>query len=70
MPTSSNFALTMPFQKLADQLAVIKGSFLFSINDVPEIREIFKGFEIEEVTLNYTARSQGQKKAKELVIGN
>ncbi|WP_210200438.1 DNA adenine methylase [Cohaesibacter celericrescens] len=58
------------FQKLADQLAGIKGRFLFSINDVPEIREICKGFEIEEVTLNYTASSKGQTKAKELVIGN
>ncbi|WP_373236175.1 hypothetical protein [Cohaesibacter celericrescens] len=55
---------------MADQLAGIKGRFLFSINDVPEIREICKGFEIEEVSLNYTASSKGQTKAKELVIGN
>ncbi|SNY91469.1 DNA adenine methylase [Cohaesibacter sp. ES.047] len=58
------------FQKLADQLETIKGRFLFSINDVPEIREIFKGFDIEEVSLSYTANDKGQKKAKELVIGN
>jgi len=58
------------FQKLADQLKTIKGRFLFSINDVPQIREIFQDFDIEEVSLNYTASSKGQKKAQELVIGN
>jgi DNA adenine methylase len=58
------------FQKLADQLKNIKGRFLFSINDVPEIREIFSGFDIEKVSLNYTAHSKSQKKARELVIGN
>nr|WP_320141273.1 hypothetical protein [uncultured Cohaesibacter sp.] len=43
---------------------------MVSIKYVPEIREIFKGFEIEEVTLSYTANDKRQKKAKELVIGN
>ena len=58
------------FQRLADLLSTIKGRFLFSINDVPEIREIFQGFDIEEVSLNYTANDKGSKKVKELVIGN
>ncbi|WP_319530799.1 DNA adenine methylase [uncultured Cohaesibacter sp.] len=58
------------FQQLANQLSAIKGRFLFSINDVPEIREIFEGFEIEEVTLSYTANAKGSKQARELVIGN
>ncbi|MBO9421692.1 DNA adenine methylase [Labrenzia sp. R4_2] len=58
------------FQRLADQLGNIKGRFLMSINDVPEIREIFKGFDIKEVSLNYTANAKGPKAANELVIGN
>lgn len=41
-----------------------------SINDVPEIREIFNGFDIQEVSLNYTANAKGPKVANELVIGN
>ena len=58
------------FQSLADQLRSIKGRFLMSINDVPEIRDIFSSFQFEEVTLNYTAGAKGQKKARELVISN
>ncbi len=38
---------------MAKLLAGIKGSFLLSINDVPQVREIFDGFELQEVTLNY-----------------
>nr|WP_321527172.1 DNA adenine methylase [uncultured Cohaesibacter sp.] len=58
------------FQQLADQLRSLKGRFLFSINDVPEIREIFSGFDIEEVSLSYSANSKGSMQARELVIGN
>lgn len=58
------------FQALSDELKEIKGRFLMSINDVPEIREIFASFEIEEVTLKYTANAKGPRQAKELVIGN
>ena len=42
------------FQRLADQLAGIKGRFLLSINDVPEVREIFGRFALEEVKVSYT----------------
>ncbi len=58
------------FQKLARPTRHHQGPLLFSINDVPEIRKIFSGFKMEEVSLNYTASSQGQKKARELMIGN
>lgn len=58
------------FQALADLLAGINGRFLFSINDVPEIREVFSAFDIEEVSLNYTASDKGPKKAHELIISN
>jgi DNA adenine methylase len=42
------------FARMADQLAGIKGRFLLSINDVPEIRALFCQFEIEEVKVSYT----------------
>ncbi|WP_395173945.1 DNA adenine methylase [Roseibium alexandrii] len=58
------------FQRLADQLCNIKGRFIISINDVPEIREIFRGFNIEEVSLNYTANAKGPKAVNELMIVN
>lgn len=44
-----------------------------SINDVPEIRRIFRAFYIMEVQTRYTiaTKETGQsKQAKELLIGN
>lgn len=57
------------FTKLANILANIQGKFLLSINDRPEIRELFKQFIIEPVTVTYS--SSGQKTlGKELLIRN
>ncbi|KZL25748.1 D12 class N6 adenine-specific DNA methyltransferase [Pseudovibrio sp. Ad37] len=58
------------FQKLADQLKTIKGRFLLSINDTPQIREIFADFDVEEVSLNYTLNTNDQKKVRELIFSN
>ncbi|MCX5802552.1 MAG: hypothetical protein NTU69_03285 [Proteobacteria bacterium] len=42
-----------------------------SINDTPEIREIYKNFTIEEVTTTYSCASAGNKvRATELLIMN
>ena len=41
-----------------------------SINDVPEIRCIFKAFYIKEVQTTYTTGLQPGKKANELLISN
>ncbi len=57
------------FQRLAEILTGIKGRFLMSINDVPEIREMFAWAEIEEVSTTYTVAGRGQSKpAAELLI--
>lgn len=58
------------FAELAKLLKVIKGKFIMSINDVPEIRAIFKGFYIKEVNTRYTAGTQSGKQAAELLISN
>ena len=58
------------FQALAEQLASLKGRFLLSLNDVPEVRWIFTGFNIEEVTLRYTAGKNNNTQARELFIKN
>ena len=42
------------FTRMAEQLRRIKGRFLLSINDVAEVREIFAGFEMTEVSTVYT----------------
>ena len=60
------------FARMATQLAGIKGRFLMSINDVPQIRETFGGFRVEALTTTYSVavKSPGQGKAGELLIGN
>lgn len=60
------------FSMLAELLGKISGNFMMSINDVKEIREIFKGFRIEEITTTYnTAASVGsKKKVTELLVMN
>jgi DNA adenine methylase len=59
------------FTRLATTLASIKGRFLLSINDCPEIRDIFKAFSLEEVETTYTVRGQGAgTAAKELLVSN
>mgnify|MGYP001016258928 CR=1 FL=1 len=56
------------FDRLAAQLASIAGMFILSINDTPEIREIFGAFEFEEVDLTYTISNAEARPARELII--
>lgn len=65
---TSALALYPVFQRLSDALAAIRGRFVMSINDVPEIREIFAWARIEEVQTTYTIGSKGAKPAAELII--
>lgn len=57
------------FARLARRLKRLKGRFLMSINDVPEIRETFKGFAFEEVELLYSVAGGKGTKARELIVG-
>ncbi len=55
------------FDLLRGLLEAIQGRFILSLNDTPEVREIFGQFEIEEVTLNY--RLSGKvTPAREVII--
>lgn len=55
------------FERLSAALQAIKGRFILSINDAPEIRELFAWATIEPVTLAYTL-SQGSTEGRELII--
>ena len=55
------------FDLLRGLLEGIQGSFILSLNDRPEVREIFGQFDMEEVTLNYRAGGKVTP-AKELII--
>jgi DNA adenine methylase len=55
------------FERLRGLLGPLKGRFIMSINDTPEIRAIFAGFTTEDVELSY--RLSGKvTPAKELII--
>ncbi|MRR15384.1 MAG: DNA adenine methylase [Deltaproteobacteria bacterium] len=59
------------FETLSAQLAGIRGKFIMSINDVPEIRGLFKAFKIETVKTSYTAAGGNKRKSVgELLIRN
>ncbi len=58
------------FPKLRDRLKNLKGKFLLSLNDTPEVREIFSCFEIEEVSIYYSVQAKGSRQHQELLISN
>ncbi len=56
------------FARLAAMLRAIKGRFILSINDRPEIREMFGWADLEEVETRYSANARANKRAKELLV--
>jgi len=49
----------------------IRGKFIMSINDVPGIRKLFKGYRIEEVATSYSAGGADKKvRVAEFLIMN
>jgi DNA adenine methylase len=58
------------FKKMADRLSKIEGSFILSLNDVEEVRSIFKSFNVRAVETTYTIATKASKKVGEVVISN
>lgn len=58
------------FGKLASLLQGVKGKFILSINDTPEIRETFRAFRIEKEGTTYQTSNKGKKKVTELLVMN
>lgn len=56
--------------KMAEMAKNIKGKMIISINDTPEIREVFSGLRIKEVSLRHTVSGAGGKTANELIFFN
>lgn len=59
------------FERLADMLAGIAGSFILSINDTEGAREVFARFDIETIETTWTigANSEaGSKRVTELIV--
>ena len=59
------------FIRLNTLLEGVKGRFILSLNDVPEVRDIFSAFKIESVDTKYSmASTTGYKSVKEVIITN
>ncbi len=56
------------FSILASILANIKGTFILSLNDTPEVRSVFSAFSLKEVELTYTINDGLPKAVTELII--
>jgi DNA adenine methylase len=57
------------FERLAEQLRGLRGRFILSINDVPEIHALFAWAAIESVETTYTvAGGTGAQRAAELIV--
>lgn len=56
------------FSRLADLLANIKGKFILTVNDAPEMRSVFAGFDIEAAELTYTVNGENPKRVTELIV--
>lgn len=54
------------FERLASLLRGVQGRFILSLNDRPEVREVFAGFAIDTVETTY--RVNGAKRVKEVLI--
>lgn len=64
-----NFALD-DFVSLAEALGRIRGKFMLSINDHPDMRDVFAPFHCKEVSLTYTVGSGDPVNADELIFSN
>lgn len=60
------------FIKLRDILKNIQGKFILSLNDVPEVREIFKDFNFytKQIRWSLNCKTKDENNGKELIITN
>jgi DNA adenine methylase len=58
------------FVELSTRIRELRGKFVLSLNDVPEVRRIFHQFHFLEIDLAYTAQQTAGKRFPELLITN
>jgi len=58
------------FVQLAERLKKLKGKFILSLNDHPEVRRIFQDFHVRTTSLVYTAKPGARARYGELLIAN
>lgn len=59
------------FTRMADVLSGLQGRFILSVNDVPELRDLFSWAQIDAVALTYSVGGgDNVKQVSELIISN
>ncbi|RMS19869.1 Prophage PSPPH06 adenine modification methytransferase [Pseudomonas coronafaciens pv. garcae] len=61
------------YERMAEFMGRCKGKVMVSINDHPDIRRVFEGFHLEELSIQYTTANQRRNKSSishELIIMN
>jgi DNA adenine methylase len=58
------------FQNIEARLGRLKGKFILSLDDRPEVRRLFSSFRMQEVDLAYTDKRDARVRHKELLITN
>lgn len=58
------------FEELEHRLRTLRGMFVLSLNDVPEVRKLFSKFRFQEIALHYTSQRKAGKRFRELLITN
>ncbi len=56
------------YQMIADAALSIKGKMIVSVNDIPEMREVFAGFHIRTVDITYNVDLANAAKRQELIV--
>ena len=56
------------FARMAELLRGIKGRFILSLNDTPEVRATFEGFMIKAVETRYSINAKATRRAREVLI--
>lgn len=58
------------FSRMAEQLGMIEGKFLLSLNDNDDVRQVFAAYNIKEVETTYTVSKKAASQAREVLIAN
>jgi DNA adenine methylase len=60
------------YERMAELLRTMKGQALVSVNDIPEMRQAFKGLQMKRLPIRYTvgASAAARREVNELVISN
>ncbi|MGD1156524.1 MAG: DNA adenine methylase [Terriglobia bacterium] len=58
------------FMELEKKLRSIQGKFVLSLNDLPEVRKLFRRYVLREIQISYTSQMTAGKRFREVLITN